>query len=240
MVAKTPETIVTIGIDVGKVRDPAAICIAEAFPGDRHVVHRLERFPLDLPYTELARRLGDLYRKTTTRLVKEQEKADYKAGGFMRKIDGEQYKQEDRARARVYVLADSTGCGLPVVDDLRERSGIVGGHLCGVQFTAGYGCDVHRGTTSGTVSKSYLVSRLRAVIATDRLELPDTDEARALIAELGDFEQNLSDQGTPTFNARPGAHDDLLCATSLAVLLNEALHTGGSFYFDGTPVEPTD
>lgn len=228
MVAKTPETIITIGVDIGKLRDPAAICIAEAFPGDRHVVHRLERYPLDLPYTELARRLGDLYRKTVTRLIKQQEKADYRDGGFMRNVDGEQYLQEDRARGRVYVLADSTGCGLPVVDDLRERSGILGGHLTGVQFTAGYGCEVPRGVTSGSCSKSYLVSRLRAVIGTDRLELPDTDEACALLAELADFEQNLSDQGTPTFNARPGSHDDLLCATALAVLLNEGRYSAGS------------
>ena len=228
MVAKRPETLITLGVDVGKIRDPAAVCVSEAFPGDRHVVHRLERFPLDLPYTELARRLGDVYRRTVSRLVKQQAEDDYRAGGFMRNVTGEEYKQEARARDRVFVLADSTGCGLPVVDDLRERAGIEPGHLTGVQFTAGYGCDVHRGATSGTVSKSYLVSRLRAVIGTDRLELPDTDEARALLAELGDFEQNLSDQGTPTFNARPGSHDDLLCATSLAVLLNEAAFECGS------------
>jgi hypothetical protein len=228
MTTTTAETLITIGVDIGKLRDPAAICVSEAFPGDRHVVHRLERYPLDLPYTELARRLGDVYRRTVSRLVKQQTQADYKAGGFMRNVTGEEYKQEARALARVYVLADSTGCGLPVVDDLRERSGIASGHLCGAQFTAGYGCDVHRGATSGTVSKSYLVSRLRAVIGSDHLELPDSDEARALLAELGDFEQNLSDQGTPTFNARPGAHDDLLCATALAVLLNEAAFECGS------------
>ena len=226
MVAKT-ETIVTVGIDLGKIRDFTAVAVAEAFPDDRHVVHRLERFPLDLAYTETARRLGDVYRRTVSRLVTQQAEVDYKAGGYMGEPD-QQYKHEARARARVWVLADATGCGLPVVDDLRERAGIEPNHLCGVQFTAGYGCDVHRGAKSGTVSKSYLVSRLRAVIGSDHLHLPDSDESRALVAELSDFEQNLSDQGTPTFNARPGSHDDLLCATALAVLLNEAQFEVGS------------
>jgi hypothetical protein len=226
----TPDTTVSIGIDVGKVRDPAAVCVSEAFPGDRHVVHRLERFPLDLPYTELARRLGEVYRATIACLVKQQEKADYHAGGYLREPDPA-YKHEERHRARLWVLADATGCGLSLVDDLRERAGIEPGHLTAAQFTAGYGCDVHRGATFATVSRSYLVSRLRAVIGTECLELPDTDEARALIDELADFEMSLSDQATPTFNARPGSHDDLLCATSLAVLLDDAKFECGSFKY---------
>lgn len=42
-------------------------------------------------------------------------------------------------------VADATGCGLPVADHLRERSGIPDGHLMAVMFTAGESVIVHLG-----------------------------------------------------------------------------------------------
>ena len=228
VVKPKPDTVVTLGIDVGKLRDPAAVCIAEAFPGDFHVVHRLERFPLDTPYTELARLLGESYGRTVHRLVKQQAADEFNAGGTI--YGDEHYRQDGRARGRIWVMADATGVGLPVVDDLRERAGIEANHLCGVMITAGYGSDLHRGARSGSVSKSFLISRLRAVIGSDRLALPDTDEARALLDELRDFQQDLSDSGTPTFNAAPGRHDDLISAVALSVVLGSPPLPGSCRY----------
>ena len=126
------------------------------------------------------------------------------------------------------VLMDATGCGLPVVDFLRERSGITEGRITAVMFTAGEGMTVRLGSREGSVSKSYLVSRLQALLASGRVLLPNTDEAHALTEELEDFEVSVTAQANVQWGAKAGAHDDLVCALGLACLVDQDAYRCGS------------
>ncbi len=225
----------TIGVDVGQRADPSAVVVAEQVPNPhgaraRYAVRHLERLPLGTPYREVADRLALLYRNTTALLGDRMAREDYQRGGYMQAADPAELWQL-RAREAVWVLMDATGCGLPVVDFLRERSGIATGHLTAVMFTAGEGANVHLGAQSGTVSKSYMVSRLQALLASGRILLPDTPEAHSLTDELDDFEVSVTSQANVQWGAKSGAHDDLVSALGLACLLDQSAHQCGSLRY---------
>jgi hypothetical protein len=218
----TVPTTITIGVDVGQRQDPSAVVIAEQFPGDRHRIHRIERLALQTAYPDVARRLAAVYNYTVTRMIDRQAAEDRRRGVAIERLSREFEPSEDaksrRARERVDVLVDASGCGLPVCDFLRQSAGIAEGHLTGVIFTAGSGVNVRRGDKDGTVSKTYLISRLKSLVGFGRLEWPRTAAGRELADELNAFEFAVNDNATLTWNARPGMHDDLVCACALAVL----------------------
>jgi len=69
-----------------------------------------------------------------------------------------------------------------------------------------------------SVPKGELVSKLQALLHSGELKisavLPD---AAVLARELQDFGVRYTDAGNATFNAREGAHDDLVLVLALAV-----------------------
>ncbi len=216
----------TIGVDVGQRQDPSAVVVAEQLPGDRHRIHHVERLALQTAYPQVAERLAGIYNYTIARLAADQAEVDRLTDIF--RTPDMRPPQELNAREKVFVLVDATGCGLPVVDFLRESAGIEKGHLTGVMFTAGSGCNMRRGAKEGTVSKSYLVSRLKSLMGFGRLEWPRSAAARELADELENFELTVNDNATPTWNARAGHHDDLVCAAALAVLVEGGRRACGS------------
>lgn len=225
----------TIGVDIGQRQDPSAVVVCEALTGDRHRIHHIERLALQTAYPQVAERLAHVYRMTVARVLAQQERSD-RPQGHLTQLSRASYmdppgEAERRAAESVWVLVDATGCGLPVVDFLRERSGIEAGHLCGVTFTAGSGCTVRRGAREGRVSKSYLVSRMKSLMGFGRLQWPRSAAARELADELENFELSISDNATPQWNARAGHHDDLVCAAALAVLLGGAGYESGSIRY---------
>ena len=71
------------------------------------------------------------------------------------------------------------------------------------------------------LGKAYLVSRLQALLDADRLHLPQTPEATALVEELLDYEIRVDRNGHDRYGAfRVGTHDDLVTALGLAVQLD--------------------
>lgn len=63
-----------------------------------------------------------------------------------------------------------------------------------------------------------LVSKLQALLHAGQLKIPRAmPEAAVLVRELQDFRVRYTDAGNATFNAREGAHDDLVLALALAV-----------------------
>ena len=224
----TPAVAITIGVDIGQRADPSAIVVAEQLPGDRHRIHRIERIALQTAYPQVAERLAAVYNATVTRLIGLQAAEERRTGVAIDRLSKDFEPSHDakflRASACVYVMVDATGCGLPVVDFLRESAGIAEGHLTGVMFTAGSGVNVRRGARDGTVSKSHLVSRLQSLLGFGRLEWPKSAAARELADELEDFELSVNDNATPQWGARAGKHDDLVCAAALAVLIGGNAH----------------
>jgi len=69
-----------------------------------------------------------------------------------------------------------------------------------------------------SVPKGELVSKLQALLHAGELRIAASlPDAPVLLRELQDFRVRFSDAGNATFNAREGAHDDLVLALALAV-----------------------
>ena len=115
-------------------------------------------------------------------------------------------------RGRCLVVADATGVGAPVVDLL---------------FAVGVPCvavNIHGGDTvigggnRWKVPKRDLVGILQVLLQTERLKFAaDLPEAPTLINELLSYRVKISPlTAHDSYNAREGAHDDLVLAVALA------------------------
>lgn len=205
---------VSIGVDVGKRRDPTAIAVAElAWRGgtragqhDHWVVRHLARLPLGIEYPEIAGEIARVYRAVAARVEPAHEEVVSTAGGVP-------ITRTVPARlARVELYVDRTGVGEAVCDWL-AADGI---HPLGCLFVAG-----ERRTRNGrsvTLGKAWLVSRLQSLAQSGRLHLPQTSEARAMEDELLNYEIRANEAGHDSFGAfKVGTHDDLVTAVALAV-----------------------
>jgi hypothetical protein len=112
------------------------------------------------------------------------------------------------------VLVDYTGVGRPVFDmfagrhALRRAQGVV---ITGGRETSG-------NATGWSVPKGELVSKLQALLHAGELRIAASlPDAPVLLRELQDFRVRFTESGNATFNAREGAHDDLVLALALAV-----------------------
>ena len=66
--------------------------------------------------------------------------------------------------------------------------------------------------------KGELVSKLQALLHAGELRIAASlPDAPVLLRELQDFRVRFTESGNATFNAREGAHDDLVLALALAV-----------------------
>lgn len=113
--------------------------------------------------------------------------------------------------ARIYI--DYTGVGRPVFD-LFKAARLP--NLLGVTITGG--AEIHRYSDAHTVPKNFLVSKLQALLHTGQLQVAaGIRDTPALLRELQDFRVTFTSAGNAIFNARQGAHDDLVLALALAV-----------------------
>jgi hypothetical protein len=109
------------------------------------------------------------------------------------------------------LVIDETGVGR-AVGDLFDAAGLSPGR---VTITAGLASTQH-GARTWHVPKGVLVSNLEAKLHTGELRIAaGLAEANALQDELKDFKRKVSEAGRVTFNARNGAHDDLVLAVAI-------------------------
>lgn len=238
---------VNIGIDIGQVQDPSAICVSEIAQVNtgrlRHVApvpaHRdkngqwiLTKYADAVMVSEYTVRyiaripLGTSYPDVAV-LV-----ADILCSPLL-----------ERRSVRVYL--DITGVGRPVYQELKaeieirkdgiwlaDGSFLQKGKKWNVQmfplsFVHGDKYD-HR---TGSLGKAFLVSRLQSLLQSGRVHAPDTPEVVATLGELKVYEIRVSPEGTDQYGAfKTGAHDDLATALGLSVLtdpfLEKVRHTG--------------
>ena len=186
---------ITIGIDIGQKVDPTAICVLEKVKrtdGDHYLARFLETLPLGTPYPAIAERLGQI------------------VGGVHVQISN-----TPAGKSRITTFADATGVGAPVVDLLR----LDGVKVVACYFTHGDRRTEERvnGQEQVSIGKAWLVSRLQALLQTNRLHLPRTPEADLLAQELLDYEIKVSEDANDRYGAfKVGAHDDLVTALGLA------------------------
>jgi hypothetical protein len=75
-------------------------------------------------------------------------------------------------------------------------------------------------TVRGYSGVRLLVSRLQALLQSERLHLPKTREAEQLAKKLLDYELKIDERANDTYGAfKVGTHDDLVTALGLAVQL---------------------
>ncbi|MCJ0825958.1 hypothetical protein MQC88_08315 [Luteimonas sp. 50] len=112
------------------------------------------------------------------------------------------------------VLVDYTGVGRPVFDMFAGRHALR--RAQGVVITGGR--DTTRHGPGWSVPKGELVSKLQALLHAGELRIAASlPDAPVLLRELQDFRVRFTESGNATFNAREGAHDDLVLALALAV-----------------------
>jgi hypothetical protein len=119
----------------------------------------------------------------------------------------------DTARA---LVIDGTGVGRPVVDMFRKAA-----LPCRIEPVSITGGDIQHMDELPRwwyVPKRDLVSAAQVLLEDHRLEIASRlPEAATLVAELQAFRYKLSPAGHDSYNAREGAHDDVLLAACLAI-----------------------
>lgn len=202
--------LVNVGVDLGQRRDPSAIAVAELeWRGERDRIdhwniRHLERIALGTPYPVVAARVAEVVAAIKARSPRREERIVTVGAAVL--------VEPAVSPPTVNVYADATGVGLPAVELMR----MAGVRVHAVLFTYG-----DRRTQDGlniTLGKGFLVSRLQALLQSDRLHLPKTAEAEATARELQDYEIHTDPDGDSKFGAfKTGAHDDLVTALGLAV-----------------------
>jgi hypothetical protein len=222
---RPPEpTVWTVGFDVGQVRDPSALVIAEAVPTPTGRGVHSSACGSD-PSVSVG--LGFCDHRCAPELVDV-----FRVHDLGRLPLGTRYPKQVRSvrdvvtglnarRIVPFLFVDVTGVGRPVVDALSE--GLEGSdcYLSAVSLTGGMALrPTNIGAPEVTVGKEYLVSRMQVLLDHDRVLLPDDKESRALVRELQDFELRASASGVASGAFRTGAHDDLAIALGLACLFD--------------------
>ena len=109
------------------------------------------------------------------------------------------------------LVIDNTGVGRPVADMLTE----LGVKFIGVSITSGKEAKLVDGVWR--VPKELLMQKIAAVFDAKQLRIAKSlPGADVLIAELADFEYEITEAGNVIFNGKT-EHDDLVIAAALAV-----------------------
>jgi hypothetical protein len=113
---------------------------------------------------------------------------------------------------------DATGVGVGVLDIFRTLQPAINARIVPIQIHGGY--EVVRNGGGFNIPKRELVSAVQAALQTNRLMVSKKlSEANLLISELQNFRAEISDTGRDTFEARSGAHDDMVLAVAMALWL---------------------
>lgn len=216
---------ITVGLDVGQLHDPSAVCVCEVQQEHRGK-YRTVPHMRKLPYVDDDGRYYASYEKTKKEPVLE---SDYLVRHIRRLPLGTSYPDvaviiADMlcsnlfAMRDVRILLDVTGVGRGVYDilvrEIQVRDQINHMRLQPITFAHG---EVYNRST-GRLGKAFLVSRLQALLQEGHVHAPDTKEVRAMLEELKVYEIKVDTNGKDQYGAEIGKHDDLATALGLACL----------------------
>ena len=235
---------IIVGCDLGQRVDPTAIIVVECGRQDTdrmvkrsdydvlrkrrvhveepdyettYTARHIDRVPLGTGYISVAEHLVKLAEQLVERRTQEILDEELREGS--RFLEPKRYRRW--AESGVWFLLDVTGVGRPVVDDIfRPRMSHLSCSITAVTFRAGETSTVTPGVREGSMGKAFMVSRLQALLQSQRIRLPDTPEARALTAELLSYEIKVNTNANLELGAPTGKHDDLATALGLACLLD--------------------
>ena len=230
---------INIGIDIGQIHDPTAICVSEVeqvdtgrvrITGKQTLGHHDDHGSWVPPTGSEPVMRSEYIVRFIKRLPLNTSYPDV-AIYIADMLDNELFVNRN-----IRILLDVTGVGRPVYNSLEREISLrrnnttyhlqmtVGGptwktgkhtlHLKPISFT--YGETYNR--SKGTLGKAFLVSRLQSILQEKRIHGPDTPEMKATLDELRVYQIKVSDEGKEQFGAKIGAHDDLAVAMALSAL----------------------
>jgi hypothetical protein len=210
-----------VGVDLGKFVDPTALCVlCRSLAIDKQSglplkgargeflytweARAIKRYPTGTAYTEIV--------KDVVRIV-----------------------QRPELQPHVRLVIDSTGVGAPVAEMFSAAlRNIPSVEMHTVSITSGENFSnvtnlsrvnlVARGVWR--VSKAQLIGAIRVVLEQRRFKIspdPDTgkpiEHAAVLIRELQAFREKITEAGNTTWEARQGAHDDVILSACLPIFI---------------------
>jgi len=184
-----------IGLDLGQVQDYTALTIIEKiYPPDEEYLYHLRHIERFPLHTSYP----DVVDK-----VKE-------------------YLKSFQADDSVYLVIDSTGVGLGIMDMFIKEN------LYPVGITITGGNEVNYDGYNYKVPKRDLVTCLQILFQTERLKIAKgLSYVDTLVQELGNFRVKITTKGNDTYEAwREGQHDDLVLSVALASWYGENMQEG--------------
>jgi hypothetical protein len=198
-----------VGVDVGQVRDPAALCVLERrmvfVPGPHagsdpasgseswsYRIRHLERCKLGLSYPAVVDRVAAVSAKLVALEVRP---------GLCNSAE---------------VIVDVTGVGRPVYDLLVDR--VRGSQVTGVNFTSGQVANSGDGRVWNVPKRDLVAGLVVGFQDRELLIAEKLPEAAVLVNELVNFQMTLSAAGRDSYS-NDGAlakHDDYVSAAALA------------------------
>ena len=208
------KTRLVMGVDLGQVVDPTAICVIEFCDGVIDHGSDYER------HTNQTQALGLQKKAERWRVVHmERVPLNTKYGAVIQYIAGllatPQLQADPSNNRTACELVLDVG-GNRGVAEMFTDAGL--NPMC-VQTTGGMETNWARKNT-WNVAKHEMITRLDARINHDRFPLTVSTqlaEAEAFKAEIADFTRSVSGAGRMKFEARAGKHDDMISAVALAV-----------------------
>ena len=190
-----PETEIIIGIDRGALADFTAFAVVKCYHNEddktAYQVLETRQFKLHTPYSEVINALV--------------------------KLD-ESIREEIRGVDLVFI-AETNGVGLPVIERFREsiENAEQRNRIYEV-FTSG-GEAVNVNGKKFTAGKKRMITNLSGMVSVGRLTFKKQN--KALVDELQNFRGFQLESGKEEYEAKTGAHDDIIMALSFCVLLGE-------------------
>lgn len=188
-----------LAVDLGKAQDFTAFALVQRIEGGL-LLRGLERAALGTSYPAIVARIGELLAgdDLTGRVVVK------KAATL---------KEKDWTEPKTDLVIDATGVGVAVMDMIRAA----GLNPYGVTITGGES-ESHKGQ-NWSVPKRDLVAALRVTLQQQALKQVDGLQSwPVFFREAQNFEgDQVAATGHDTYNARVGAHDDLVLAVAMSV-----------------------
>ncbi len=122
-----------------------------------------------------------------------------------------------------HLCMDASGLGAPIKDYLKQAHVFqLGKKLFPVVFTGGEAARRDPVTKNYNISKTLIISNFLSLMQHRRFDYaPDLHALPLLEQEIAAFKQHLTPGGKTTFDAESGAHDDLICAICVPLIIGE-------------------
>lgn len=129
------------------------------------------------------------------------------------------------------LVMDASGLGAPIRDYLKQNYTFnsAARKLYPVVFTGGEAARFDPVTHNYNISKTLIISNFLSLMQHKRFDYaPDLEALPLLEKEISSFKYHLTPSGHAGFDAEVGAHDDLICAICIPLIIGEWRYNHGA------------